>query len=305
LNEGEWKREKEKAFKGSDQQLRLYLFFCADSGYSVRQAPIKIQFLKQQLTTQPDMRINEEFIVKVAGVSHRFFAEQICLEMEESAKKRGTGIAKRSPEYLIKKMEEGKAVIAFTKDGNWAGFCYIETWSHGKYVANSGLIVAPRFRNSGLAKQIKSKIFELSASKYPNAKIFGLTTGLAVMKINSELGYKPVTYSELTDEEAFWNGCKSCINYEILKSKERKNCLCTAMLFDPSERQKRPALETVKEQKERRFATFLNLLKRVKNKESKKLAPASLHEDQASVNKSGLVPISVSWSFLYKVFRIF
>jgi hypothetical protein len=132
-------------------------------------------------------------------------------------------------------MREGKAVIAFNQDGIWAGFCYIETWSHGEYVANSGLIVAPAFRKGGLARLIKKKIFELSRQKFPDAKIFGLTTGLAVMKINSELGYEPVTYSELTQDEAFWAGCKSCVNYEILMSKDRKNCLCTGMLYDPKD----------------------------------------------------------------------
>jgi hypothetical protein len=157
------------------------------------------------------------------------------MEMEESAKARGTGIAKRSPEYLRLKMREGKAVIAFADDGQWAGFCYIESWGHGEYVANSGLIVSPAFRKSGLAKQIKQKVFELSRRMYPESKVFGLTTGLAVMKINSDLGYEPVTYSELTKDDAFWAGCKSCVNYDILMSKERKNCLCTAMLYDPKD----------------------------------------------------------------------
>lgn len=155
--------------------------------------------------------------------------------MEESAKARGTGIAKRSPEYIEKKMDEGKAVIALTPEGTWVGFCYIEAWEHGKYVANSGLIVAPPFRKTGVATEIKHKIFELSREMYPDSKIFGLTTGLAVMKINSDLGYEPVTYSELTNDEEFWKGCKSCVNYDILMSKQRKNCLCTAMLFDPAE----------------------------------------------------------------------
>jgi hypothetical protein len=155
--------------------------------------------------------------------------------MEQSAKARGTGIAKRSPEYIISKMQEGKAVIAVLKDGTWVGFCYIEAWQHEKYVANSGLIVAPAFRKTGVATEIKRKIFTLSRQKYPDAKIFGLTTGLAVMKINSDLGYEPVTYSELTTDEEFWKGCQSCVNYDILKSKERKNCMCTAMLFDPVE----------------------------------------------------------------------
>src|SRR6478752_5398720 len=159
--------------------------------------------------------------------------------MESSAKARGTGIARRSPEYIAEKMEQGKSVIAVTNNGDWVGFCYIEEWSHGKFVANSGLIVVPAYRKSGVAKSIKQRIFKLSRQKYPESKIFGLTTGLAVMKINSDLGYEPVTYSELTDDEEFWAGCKSCVNYEILMSKERKNCMCTAMLFDPEEAAKK------------------------------------------------------------------
>ncbi|HVY75835.1 MAG TPA: hypothetical protein VG890_13445 [Puia sp.] len=184
------------------------------------------------------MEQEQKFNIQVANASHQDFAQIIVDEMESSAKARGTGIAKRSPDYIKAKMREGKAVIAFTEDGIWAGFCYIETWSHGEYVANSGLIVAPPFRKSGLAKKIKKKIFELSRKMYPEAKIFGLTTGLAVMKINSELGYEPVTYSELTQDEAFWAGCKSCVNYEILMSKDRKNCMCTAMLYDPKDHYK-------------------------------------------------------------------
>jgi hypothetical protein len=179
--------------------------------------------------------MNQDFYVMVAESSHAAYASIICAEMEESAQKRGTGIAKRSPEYLQKKMQEGKAVIALTTSGIWAGFCYIESWSHDQYVANSGLIVSPQFRRSGLARMIKERIFDLSREKYPDAKIFGLTTGLAVMKINSDLGYEPVTYSELTQDDAFWAGCRSCVNFSILKSKERKNCLCTAMLYDPHE----------------------------------------------------------------------
>ena len=188
--------------------------------------------------------MNNSFLITVADEQHQAFAEAICHEMEESARARGTGIAKRSPEYIREKMCEGKAVVAFAPDGEWAGFCYIESWSHGKYVANSGLIVASAYRRSGLAKEIKKKIFELSLSKFPGAKLFGLTTGLAVMKINSELGYEPVTYSELTDDAEFWKGCQSCVNFQILQSKERKNCLCTAMLYDPADKAKQNAVQT-------------------------------------------------------------
>ncbi|HWZ34855.1 MAG TPA: hypothetical protein VNW51_01790 [Mucilaginibacter sp.] len=203
----------------------------------------------------------QDFDIQVATAQHVDYAPIITDEMAQSAKARGTGIAQRSPEYVATKMLEGKAVIALHKDGTWAGFCYIETWSHGDFVANSGLIVAPQFRKAGLAKAIKHKIFELSRTKYPNAKLFGLTTGLAVMKINSELGYEPVTYSELTQDEEFWKGCKSCVNYDILTMKERKNCMCTAMLFDPAE--KAADAEKQKQENLEKMTKKANLFRRI------------------------------------------
>jgi hypothetical protein len=175
------------------------------------------------------------YTVQVASQSHFDLAESICHEMAESAKARGTGIAKRTPDYLQEKMSEGKAIIA-TDDvtGEFVGFCYIETWQHGKFVANSGLIVKPSYRQFGVAKAVKEKAFELSRSRYPDAKIIGITTSLAVMKINSDLGYEPTTFSELPVDDNFWKGCQSCVNYDILTRTERKICLCTGMIFDPN-----------------------------------------------------------------------
>lgn len=217
---------------------------------------------------------NQAIVVRVANPNDKIFATIITDEMASSAAARGTGIAKRSPEYVATKMDEGKAVIAFTDKGDWVGFCYIETWSHEQYVANSGLIVAPQYRKTGVAKRIKEKIFELSRKKYPNAKIFGLTTGLAVMKINSDLGYEPVTYSELTQDEAFWAGCKSCVNYQILMSKERKNCMCTAMLYDPKDHYEPEETKAYFEENKKIFERLLRfkqwkLLKPFRKKENK------------------------------------
>jgi len=180
------------------------------------------------------MKTDTPVHIEVAGPQHSVFADEICRQIEEAAKIRGTGIAKREPAYINEKLETGKAVIALggEEKDQFAGFCYIETWEHGKYVANSGLIVAPDFRKLGLARKIKSKILELSKEKYPDAKIFGITTSLAVMKINSDLGYKPVTFSELTQDEVFWDGCKSCPNFDVLTRTERKLCLCTGMLYE-------------------------------------------------------------------------
>ena len=170
-----------------------------------------------------------------AKAEHIMYAKQISLCIDESAKVRGTGIARRTPKYLATKIENGNAVIALDED-QFAGFCYIEVWGHGKYVAHSGLIVAPEFRGRGLAKKIKKEVFNISLEQYPKAKIFGITTGQAVMKINYELGYKPVHFSELTDDPEFWKGCQTCKNFDILTRTERKLCLCTGMLHDPNEK---------------------------------------------------------------------
>ncbi len=175
-----------------------------------------------------------EFQIIIAQLEHQQYAEAICQLIEESARIRGTGIAKRDPQYIIQKLVNGNAIIALQGE-TLAGFCYIEKWEHGKYVANSGLIVNPEFRNHGLARAIKEKAFKLAQKKYPKAKVFGITTSAAVMKINSELGYRPVTFSELTQDETFWNGCKSCPNYDILERNNKKMCLCTGMLAPSGE----------------------------------------------------------------------
>ena len=160
----------------------------------------------------------------------------ILKEMESSAKLRGTGIAKRSPQSLCQKIYEGKAVIAVTADGEWAGFSYIESWGNGEFVSNSGLIVNPAFRKGGVATAIKKEIFALSRRRHPGAKIFSITTGAAVMKLNHAYGFRPVTYAEITRDPTFWDQCRHCVNYSILESNERKMCLCTAMVFDPGEK---------------------------------------------------------------------
>lgn len=192
------------------------------------------------------MEVEQKISVIVADLRHIDYAQEVCEMIESAAKIRGTGIAKRNPLYIVQKIQEGKAIIAFD-DFKVIGFCYVETWEHGKYVANSGLIVDPEYRALGLAKLIKAEAFKLSRKRYPHAKIFGLTTSLPVMKINSELGYKPVTFSELTRDESFWKGCSSCVNYDILQRTDRKMCLCTGMLFDPSKNGTPSLSETIKQ----------------------------------------------------------
>ena len=169
--------------------------------------------------------------ILIARSKHMKYAQAISEEIDASAKVRGTGIARRSPEYIASKMEKQQAIIALS-EGQIAGFCYIEVWGQGQYLAHSGLIVFPKYRGNGLAKIIKKKTLEYSQKCYPEAKIFGITTGKAVMKINSDLGYKPVHFSELTDDLEFWKGCQSCKNYDVLIRTERTMCLCTGMLYE-------------------------------------------------------------------------
>lgn len=173
--------------------------------------------------------------VLVADASHVVYSDEVCEEILLSARERGTGIARRTPEYISEKILAGKAVIAITEDGTFAGFSYIETWGGKEYVANSGLIVSHKFRGIGLAMRIKTRIFQLSRELFPNAKIFSITTGAAVMKMNYELGFRPVTFAALTDDPEFWKGCQGCRNYAILEANEHKMCLCTGLLYDPEE----------------------------------------------------------------------
>ena len=178
----------------------------------------------------------EKVEIFVAGEEHIKYVDEILDTITRAAKIRGTGIAKRSPVYVKQKMLEHKAVVALY-EGRFAGFSYIESWSNKQFVANSGLIVADEFRGIGLAMRIKRRIFALSRERFPQAKIFSLTTGAAVMKMNNELGYRPVTFNQLTDDEAFWKGCESCVNFDILQRNGRSMCLCTGMLYDPAEHQ--------------------------------------------------------------------
>ncbi|MFT6320863.1 MAG: hypothetical protein ACJAT4_001792 [Granulosicoccus sp.] len=190
-----------------------------------------------------------EFKIQVATDAHLKYAEEISKTIEQSAKTRGTGIAKRDIKYIEQKIQKGNAVIALL--GNtFSGFCYIETWQHGKYVANSGLIVSPEFRGQGLAKKIKTTVFNHARNKFPQAKVFGITTSLAVMKINSSLGYNPVTFSELTQDDAFWKGCQSCPNFDILTRNDRRVCLCTGMLAPSQNEMKHDLTNLILEKKQ-------------------------------------------------------
>jgi hypothetical protein len=188
--------------------------------------------VKEQITEK-----TPEIDVMVADASHEIYVDTILATIEAAAKVRGTGIAKRASDYVAQKIKEGKSIIALEGD-EFVGFSYIESWGNKQYVATSGLIVADKYRHLGIAKRIKLASFTLARLRWPKAKIFSLTSGAAVMKMNTDLGYVPVTFTDLTDDESFWRGCEGCINHDVLIRTERKYCICTAMLFDPNKKKK-------------------------------------------------------------------
>ncbi|MCA0933466.1 GNAT family N-acetyltransferase [Lutimonas saemankumensis] len=206
--------------------------------------------------------------IVIASQKHTKYAQIISKTIDNSANQRGTGIAKRTPEYIEEKIKNGNAVIALEGE-KFAGFCYIETFGGKNFVVHSGLIVHPDFRNQGLAKKIKTKVFKYSQEKFPDSKIFGITTGLAVMKINYDLGYKPVTFSELTDDPEFWKGCQTCRNYDVLQRTNQKMCLCTGMLYDGKKKVKKEHPYNSKSlSRLKRIKQSLFLKKKEKNKKT-------------------------------------
>lgn len=210
-------------------------FFIPDDFYAIYLKELEHATILPQTENLREFDNFQNITVRMATCEDAIYARQITDEMEASALVRGCGISKRKPAAIIKKMKEGKAVIALTAGNEWVGFSYIEVWQNREFVSNSGLIVSPAYRKCGVAKAIKEKIFQLSRQRFPKAKIFSITTGLAVMKMNAKLGFETVTYSEITQEKKFWEGCKSCVNYQALQSKQCKNCFCTAMLYTPAE----------------------------------------------------------------------
>jgi hypothetical protein len=218
--------------KKDEAERKRLKFFMPDDFYNLFLSRIEKQV--QLPLNATDINI-ENITLRLATKEDYVFARYITDEMQSSALNRGCGISRRSPLAVIRKMIEGKAIIAVTSKNEWVGFSYIETYENNGFVSNSGLIVAPAYRQCGVAKAIKQRIFELSRTLYPDAKIFSITTGAAVMKMNTKLGFEPVTYNEITKEKKFWEGCKSCVNYQSLLSKNCKNCFCTAMLYTPDQ----------------------------------------------------------------------
>jgi hypothetical protein len=186
----------------------------------------------------------DSFLIEIGSAKHIHMAEEISKTMEESALARGTGISKRSPQLITHYITEGQALVATDANGSWAGFCYLNVFGNGRFVTSSGLIVSPRYRDRGLARQLKRKLFEVSRQRYPQASLVGITTSPAVMKINTQLGLYPTSFADMPQDDGFWKGCETCVNHDILMRTNRKLCLCTAMRYDPKEKSQDAILST-------------------------------------------------------------
>lgn len=138
---------------------------------------------------------NQIIFIPTAEESNTGYVPKIIAETERSAIARGSGIAKRTVSSVEEKIRAGKAIIALTSSGEWMGFSYLESWEQDRFVSNSGLIVAPKVRNSGVARSIKNRIFRLSRKLYPDSKIYSITTGPAIMRINARLGFLPLSFA--------------------------------------------------------------------------------------------------------------
>ena len=147
----------------------------------------------------------QQIDVMVADASHEVYVDTILDTIRKAAAVRGTGIAERTHEYVATKMKEGKAIIALCGE-TFAGFTYIESWGNKQYVATSGLIVHPDFRGLGLAKRIKQASFQLARLRWPKAKIFSLTSGAAVMKMNTTNNNNPPIITASTIDKMLCTG---------------------------------------------------------------------------------------------------
>jgi len=141
-------------------------------------------------------------------------------------------IARRTPEWLARKIEMGRAAIA-TDGGELVGFGYWSAWENDTFISHSGLVVRPDHRGSGMGRKLKRVLFESSRRQLPKAALMSLTTSPQVRKLNLSLGFEIVALEELTKDPAFWEGCKSCRNFAGVQARGER-CCCEGMLLRPS-----------------------------------------------------------------------
>lgn len=171
--------------------------------------------------------------MRFATVYDQQYADNIAHEISISALLRNVAIEPRTGDYIFQKMIDGLAVIAIDNETEeWIGFCALDVWNHQRYVANTGLIVKPKYRGKNVSNLLKNKLFELARIKFPSAKIFSLTNKELIKKINIDLGFQEVEAREILYDPYFNTGMNSWVDFiELLKHSEESGH--KAMVFDP------------------------------------------------------------------------
>ncbi len=140
-------------------------------------------------------------------------------------------IATRTTEWLAKKVRARRAAVALDGD-ELVGFGYWSSWQEDTFVSHSGLVVRADYRGAGLGGDLKRVLFDSSRRQLPDARLISLTTSPQVRKLNLALGFEIVPLDQLTQDPAFWEGCKTCRNYEDVVARGEQ-CCCEGMLLLP------------------------------------------------------------------------
>lgn len=140
-------------------------------------------------------------------------------------------IAKRTPEWLAAKIRARRAAIALA-GGELVGFGYWSAWENDTFISHSGLVVRSDYRGTGLGRDLKMVLFDSSRRRLPEASLMSLTTSPQVRKLNLSLGFEIVPLEQLTKDPAFWEGCRTCRNYEEVQARGQQ-CCCEGMLLRP------------------------------------------------------------------------
>ncbi len=171
----------------------------------------------------------KDIIVRASTEDDEHLAPIAAGLIEEASK--DFDIARREVDFLASKIRSGRAALALLGK-KLIGFGYWSDWEDGKFLSHSGLVVIPAMRGHGLGRHLKAVLFETSKARRPDAVLMSLTTSPTVRAYNEALGFKPCSLDDLTDDPAFWEGCKACRNYAEVQAKGLR-CCCEAMILRP------------------------------------------------------------------------
>ncbi len=172
-------------------------------------------------SSPPDLEVRQ------ATAADDVYAEAASQLIQKASKDHD--IAERSPDWLRGKIRGGKAAVALQGD-QLIGFGYFSDWQDGKFVSHSGLVVDDAFRGHGLGRRLKQQLMAGTRRLFPDATMMSLTTSPAVKAMNLSLGFRVVPLDQLTSDQSFWDGCKTCRNYAEVQARGER-CCCEGMIL--------------------------------------------------------------------------